>query len=134
MDSNSKPEDNTNENISKLTDESDENKTLSSKLPRKVEYCPCKILQYVILKSLVCTFPAEYCEYAGMYSKCKTWLKEKYPNLLKEESKVYLHSITPEEDSKIEEKPVEEAKQEKKDESSINLINSKMNSTCYRRR
>jgi density-regulated protein len=45
-------------------DDSDDDITITRKRAIDVAYCP------------TCTFPAEMCEYSGVFEKCKPWLKE----------------------------------------------------------
>lgn len=42
----------------------DDDVTITRRRPIAVAYCP------------TCTFPAEMCEYSGVFEKCKPWLKE----------------------------------------------------------
>ncbi|CUG87541.1 Hypothetical protein, putative [Bodo saltans] len=45
-------------------DSDDDDVTITRKRAIEVAYCP------------TCTFPAEMCEYSGVFEKCKPWLKE----------------------------------------------------------
>lgn len=47
-----------------LSDDEDDDVVITKLEPISVSYCP------------ICSFPAEMCEYSGMFDKCKPWLME----------------------------------------------------------